>query len=167
MEGKIGNPTALKAYLKLVGQKQGEIRGSETSKGREGQIAVIAASHEIVSPRDAQSGLPTGPRVHKPFVITKDLDASSPLLYRALVNNENLTTWELRFTAIPFAERALADRGMENPLLGWPPARDIKSLNGSKKYIALFESLDEALPIKRLIVGPGRRQSEDYELLVQ
>ena len=52
---------------------------------------------------------------------------------------------------------------MENPLLGWPPARDIKSLIGSNRYIALFESLDEALPIKRLIVGPGRRQSEDYE----
>ena len=88
---------ALNAYLKLTGQKQGEIKGSVTQKGREGKIAVIAVSHEIISPRDAASGLPTGKRMHKPFVITKELDKSSPLLYNVLVNNENLTQWELQF----------------------------------------------------------------------
>ncbi len=88
---------ALNAYLKLKGQKQGEIKGSVTQKGREGKIAVIAVSHEIISPRDAASGLPTGKRMHKPFVITKELDKSTPLLYNVLVNNENLTDWELQF----------------------------------------------------------------------
>jgi type VI secretion system secreted protein Hcp len=88
---------ALNAYLKLKGQKQGEIKGSVTQKGREGKIAVIAVSHEIISPRDPASGLPTGKRLHKPFVITKELDRSSPLLYSALVTNENLTEWELQF----------------------------------------------------------------------
>lgn len=34
----------------------------------------------VVSPRDAASGLPTGKRQHKPMVITKELDKSSPLL---------------------------------------------------------------------------------------
>ena len=33
---------------------------------------------DIVSPRDPQSGLPTGQRMHKPFVITKEWGASSP-----------------------------------------------------------------------------------------
>jgi type VI secretion system secreted protein Hcp len=88
---------ALNAYLKLKGQKQGEIKGSVTQKGRVGKIMVIAVSHEIVSPRDAASGLPTGKRMHKPFVITKELDKSSPLLYNVLVNNENVTEWELQF----------------------------------------------------------------------
>ena len=81
---------ALTAYLKLKGQKQGEIKGSVTQKGREGRIAVIAVSHEIVSPRDAASGLPTGKRQHKPFVFTKELDRSTPLLNGVLVTNENL-----------------------------------------------------------------------------
>jgi type VI secretion system secreted protein Hcp len=90
---------ALNAYLKLKGQKQGIIKGSVTQKGREGKIMVIAVSHEIVSPRDAASGLPTGKRQHKPFVITKELDKSSPLLYNALVNNENISVWELQFFA--------------------------------------------------------------------
>jgi type VI secretion system secreted protein Hcp len=88
---------ALNAYLKLKGQKSGEIKGSVTQKGREGKIMVIAVSHDIVSPRDAASGLPTGKRMHKPFVITKELDKSSPLLYNLLVHNENITEWELQF----------------------------------------------------------------------
>jgi type VI secretion system secreted protein Hcp len=88
---------ALNAYLKLKGQKQGEIKGSVTQKGREGKIMVIAASHEVLSPRDVASGLPTGKRMHKPFVITKEIDKSSPLLYTMLVNNENITEWELQF----------------------------------------------------------------------
>ena len=88
---------ALNSYLRLTGQKTGEIKGSVTQKGREGSIMVIAVSHEITSPRDAASGLPTGKRQHKPFVITKELDMSSPLLYNVLVNNENITKWELQF----------------------------------------------------------------------
>jgi type VI secretion system secreted protein Hcp len=31
---------------------------------------VKAGSHEIVSPRDPASGLPTGKRMHKPFTTT-------------------------------------------------------------------------------------------------
>lgn len=88
---------ALNAYLKLKGQKQGDIKGSVTQKGREGKIMVIAVSHEVLSPRDSASGLATGKRQHKPFVITKELDKSSPLLYKALINNENITEWELQF----------------------------------------------------------------------
>ena len=87
---------ALNAYLKLKGQIQGDIKGSVIQKGREGKIMVIAVSHENFAPRDAASGLATGIRQHKPFVITKEIDKSSPLFYRALVNNENITTWELQ-----------------------------------------------------------------------
>jgi type VI secretion system secreted protein Hcp len=87
------------AYLKLKGQKHGEVKGSVTQKGREGAIMVIAAEHEVVSPRDAASGLPTGKRLHKPFIITKELDKASPALYEMLVNNEAISEWELQFWA--------------------------------------------------------------------
>jgi len=40
----------------------------------------ITFEQEIVSQRDAASGLPTGRRMHKPFIITKELDKSSPVL---------------------------------------------------------------------------------------
>jgi type VI secretion system secreted protein Hcp len=88
---------ALNAYLKLKGQKHGEVKGSVTQKGREGKIMVIAASHEVLSPRDSSSGQATGKTEHKPFVITKELDKSSPILYDMLVNNENITDWDLQF----------------------------------------------------------------------
>lgn len=88
---------ALNAYLKLTGKKQGQIKGSVTQKGRENTIMIIAVSHEIVSPRDIATGQATGKRMHKPFVITKELDKSTPLLYKALVTNENLSEFNLDF----------------------------------------------------------------------
>jgi type VI secretion system secreted protein Hcp len=103
---------ALNAYLKLTGQKQGDVKGSVTQKGREGKIMVIAVNHEIVSPRDAASGLPTGKRQHKPFVITKELDSSTPLLFNALVNNENIISWELQFFT-PHIQAGSGAGGME------------------------------------------------------
>ena len=90
---------ALNAYLHLKGQKQGEIKGSVTQKGREGTIMVIAANHEIMSPVSTSSGTAVGKRVHKPLVIVKELDKSSPVLYQAMVNNELLSA-ELNFFGI-------------------------------------------------------------------
>ena len=90
---------AANAYLTLVGQKQGAITGSVTEKTREGSILVHAFNNQILSPRDPTSGLPTGKRQHMPVVILKEIDRSSVPLWNALVNNENLTTWVLRFWA--------------------------------------------------------------------
>lgn len=91
---------ALNAFLHLKGQKQGDIRGSVTQKGREGSIMVIAANHEIMSPIGNSSGAAVGKRVHKPFVIVKELDKSSPLLYQAMVSNEVLSSWQLDFFGV-------------------------------------------------------------------
>jgi type VI secretion system secreted protein Hcp len=79
------------------GQKSGDIKGSITQKGRENSVGVIAVSHSIVSPRDPQSGLPTGQRMHKPFVFTKELDKATPILYNVLCTNENLTEVTFKF----------------------------------------------------------------------
>jgi len=88
---------ALNAYLKLKGQKQGDIQGSVVQKGRERTILVFAVDHAILSPRDPASGLPTGKRMHTPIKITKAVDKASVPLYAALVSNENLVEWELYF----------------------------------------------------------------------
>lgn len=88
---------ALNAYLWIKGQKSGEIVGSASKKGRTGSIAVLACDHQVTSPRDPQSGLPTGQRMHHPLLITKEVDASSPLLWNILCTNENIEEWELRF----------------------------------------------------------------------
>jgi type VI secretion system secreted protein Hcp len=88
---------AMAAYVDFVGGKSGHIDGSVTQKGREKTSMVIAVSHSIVSPRDPQSGLPTGQRLHKPFIITKELDQATPLLYNVLCTNENLNSVTIKF----------------------------------------------------------------------
>lgn len=88
---------ALEAYMAIKGQKSGDVKGSVTQKGREGKIAVIAVSHEIISPRDPASGLPTGKRMHKPLVVTVEWDKASPILRTMLSTNENLTSVEIQF----------------------------------------------------------------------
>jgi type VI secretion system secreted protein Hcp len=90
---------ALNAYLSLTGQKQGLIKGSVTQKSRENMIEVIGSGHSVISPRDAASGLPTGKRMHKPYQIIQELDISTPLLFSALCNNENITKWKLDYYA--------------------------------------------------------------------
>jgi type VI secretion system secreted protein Hcp len=88
---------AMMAYMYAKGQKSGQIKGSITQKGREDAVGVIAVSHSIMSPRDPQSGLPTGQRIHKPFTVTKELDKSSPIFYNVLCTNENLSEVIIKF----------------------------------------------------------------------
>jgi type VI secretion system secreted protein Hcp len=87
---------AFHGYLRIVASTQGPIPGSVTQKGREGTILVTEVSHQIIGPRDPVTGRPTGKRMHKPFIITKDLDRSTPLLHAVLAHNENLVRWELQ-----------------------------------------------------------------------
>ncbi|MBE0537234.1 MAG: Hcp family type VI secretion system effector [Phycisphaerae bacterium] len=88
---------ALNAFLRVAGEHQGDIRGSVTLAGREDSIMVIATSHEVFAARDPASGLTTGKRQHEPLRITKEIDKSTPLLMKALVDNERLTRFELRY----------------------------------------------------------------------
>ena len=88
---------ALNAYMRLTGEKQGEIRGPVTRPDSEDSIKVIAVEHNVLSLLDAASGLPTGKRQHKPLTITKEIDMASPLLMNMMVNNENITDLEIRF----------------------------------------------------------------------
>jgi type VI secretion system secreted protein Hcp len=93
---------ALAAYLSIVAERQGPIRGSVAQKGREDKILVIAVQHEIVAPREPQSGIPTGKRMHKPFNVLKEVDRSSPLLQAILCTNENIREARIEFwTATP------------------------------------------------------------------
>jgi type VI secretion system secreted protein Hcp len=68
------DPDAVAATVMATGAKQGPFSNTP--------INVTAVSHEIVSPRDPASGLPTGKRQH----------ASTPLFLNALVHNETLTS---------------------------------------------------------------------------
>ena len=105
-------PQPMSAYIASIkGKKSGAFRGEATQKGREGQFQLYSYNHQIVSPRDAASGLATGRRLHKPVVVTRKVGASSPLFMNALVTNDVLT--EVRFGFWQPNLRAAAGVGTE------------------------------------------------------
>lgn len=88
-------------HMSLTGETQGNISAKAcTIQGRENTILCQALNHELYIPRDPQTGLPTGKRVHQPLTITKAFDRSSPLLYEALTNGEVMREVKLEFYRI-------------------------------------------------------------------
>jgi type VI secretion system secreted protein Hcp len=94
------HPMATPAYMSVTGEKQGLITagaftadsvGNTYQEGHEDQVMVQAFTHDVIIPRDPQSGQPTGQRVHKPVVITKVYDKASPLLQAALTSGERMS----------------------------------------------------------------------------
>ena len=90
----------LPAHLTLEGEKQGVILGSCEMEGREGTIMVQALNHEVSIPRDSQTGLATGKRMHHPLTVLKALDRSTPLLYQALTSGEHMKNVEIKWYRI-------------------------------------------------------------------
>lgn len=86
-------------HMSVLATTQGQIKGSCTARGRENTIVVDSIDHGIISPRDAASGLPTGKRQHRPVKVTARIDKATPLLFNALINNENLNEVRLQFWA--------------------------------------------------------------------
>ncbi len=75
-------------FVQLQGAVSGAFPGNTTQKGREGWIVASGFAHEVKSPRDAATGLPTGKRQHGPVTLTLPWSSASPLLFQALVTNE-------------------------------------------------------------------------------
>jgi len=89
----------ISAYLKLVGDATGEIKGPVRDRDNDinGSIALIAVDHGIISPRDAASGMASGKRQHLPITLTKATDNTSPFFYQLIARNETLTKVEIFF----------------------------------------------------------------------
>lgn len=79
--------------LKLTGAAQGLILGdnSETTLERANTIEVLSLTQPLRSAFERGTGMATGRRYYEPIKFTKLIDRSSPLLRKALVNNESLT----------------------------------------------------------------------------
>jgi type VI secretion system secreted protein Hcp len=87
-------------HMEVEGKNQGKIEGSCDMQGREGTILAYAMDHEIRIPRDPQSGLPSGKRIHGPLKIVKEFDKASPKLYQALCTGEHLKNVTLKWYRI-------------------------------------------------------------------
>ena len=78
---------ALNAYLKLKANGT-DINGESTAKGHEKWIELQSFSWGVTAARDVSSGQSTGRRIYKEFRWVNRHDKASPLLWKALVQNE-------------------------------------------------------------------------------
>jgi len=77
----------------LVLKHQGkQIEGESTQHavGREKTIECLSYQHRVHTAREAGSAMATGRRQHEELVFTKRIDKSSPLLMKALTENQAL-----------------------------------------------------------------------------
>lgn len=78
---------ALQLFLK-VKANGGDIYGESTQKGHEKWIELQSFSWGVIAARDAATGQSTGRRQYKEFRWVNRHDKASPLLWKALVQNE-------------------------------------------------------------------------------
>ncbi len=65
---------------------QGE--STQTSIGRENSIECLSFKSSVLTVREKGTAIATGRRQHEPIVIHKRIDKSSPLLIKALCDNQ-------------------------------------------------------------------------------
>lgn len=87
--------TQILVYVK--GHTQGDLKADPDLTDRPGTVpSHLFATGELFfsvhTPRDPQSGLPTGQRIYVPVTFLKNNGPSTPQLYEALVTNETLTS---------------------------------------------------------------------------
>ncbi len=76
-------------FLKANGA---DIKGESTqqSLGRKDSIECLYYEQRVITAREAGSGMATGRRQYEPLLIRKRIDKSSPLLMKALVENQKV-----------------------------------------------------------------------------
>ena len=81
-----GSPAhSYQAYLVCQSHKSGSV-APKSPRSRHGWVPCLSFSYGVIAPRDQQSGLASGKRKHKPFVVSiEEVDAEP---FRAALQNE-------------------------------------------------------------------------------
>lgn len=88
------------SYSSFKGLKAGQLKGESSKPKRSDKwfdIDSIRMSTE--APRTSNSGNPKGARHHKTITVTREVDAASPLLFKACCSNEIFTEVVLEVAA--------------------------------------------------------------------
>ena len=97
--------TSTEFTITIRGSRQGVFKGD----GRPNEIRGLSYDLDILSPRDPQSGMPTGKVRFQPLTITKQFGAASPQILTALENNELLPAVQLTFSSVNVDGVAVVD----------------------------------------------------------
>lgn len=141
---------AIPAYLWLKDDGGADIRGSVDVAGREGSIEILGLAHGVSIATDNATGKATATREHAPFNFDKEIDASSPYLYKAVTTGQKLHSAEVKFYQINDAgqEAEYFSVKMEGvTVIGVGPMMyDVKSQYGEKRnHLELVELMYEKI----------------------
>jgi len=91
---------AIPAYMWIKDDGGADVKGSVTVQGREGSVEIVAFNHGVSIPTDANTGKLTGTRVHRPIRLTKETDAATAYLYKAVTSGQTLKSVEIKWYKI-------------------------------------------------------------------
>jgi type VI secretion system secreted protein Hcp len=79
-------------YASFKGSKQGTFHGNGKDPRGKDWFLLESVHCGITAPWDVASGAVTGKRQHKPIVITREVDTTSPLLFHWCTNKESFSS---------------------------------------------------------------------------
>src|SRR5471032_1140511 len=105
---------AIPSYMWIKDDGGADVKVSVTVTGREGSVEVVAFDHGIHITTDGNTGKLTGTRVHSAVTFTKETDASTPYLYKAVTSGQMLKAIDIKWYKID-------DAGKEKEYLNTQP----------------------------------------------
>ena len=93
---------AIPLYLWLYDEDGKLLKGGVTVHGREGSIELVGMQHDVFIPTDDMTGATTGTRQHEAYTFEKEIDSSTPFLYRALTTGHTLAKAEFKYYRINY-----------------------------------------------------------------
>jgi len=141
---------AIPTYLWLKDDGGGAIRGSVDLAGREGSIEIQGLNHGVSIATDDATGRVTAAREHSSFNFDKEIDSSSPYLYKALTSGQKLQSAEVKFYRINDAGQeaeyfSVMMEGVRVVTVG-PIIYDIKSTYGERRnHLEVVELIYEKI----------------------
>lgn len=91
---------AIPVYMFMRDDGGNLIKGGVDVRGREYSVEVLGLHHSVHIPTDDTNGKLTGTRQHLAYMIEKEVDSSSPYLYKAATCGQMLKSVELKFYRI-------------------------------------------------------------------
>lgn len=94
---------AIPVYLWLTDDAGNLVKGSVDVHGSEGSIEIVELMHNVELPIDNQTGKITSKRQHGDYALIKEVDCSSPYLYKGVSTGRKFKKAELRFYRINYS----------------------------------------------------------------
>ncbi|MGJ0193723.1 type VI secretion system tube protein TssD [Pantoea sp. RRHST58] len=91
---------ALPIYLWVYDEEEKLLKGGVEVNGRQGSIEIMGMQHDIALPTNNMNGAIAGAHQHEAYTFEKEIDSSSPLLYRALTTGRTLAKAIFRYYRI-------------------------------------------------------------------